>query len=622
MGKKDSGTVRKSRPKKKRVLSGFFHSALIIVFLLVSLGCAAGTVYDLSEVLHGGWGSGKGEFGLIEEEGFVTGPTNFIVDYSGNIYVADSVNFRVLQFSQSGKFTNALNFVSADPEEPLIVHYTTCDGDGNLYVLILNCEANLVKFSRDGLKLFLRRFPLWFGRNAICPPLSLFRSDVKGRIYIVDGSSKRRLKIYTALGEFDRSVEMEKNFSVSPWGEAYLFSGQEGYVNCEVFDMGGTFVRRFRIPASFGSELIRLPPGEIYFGPGGEIYFSRDEGGNLFMRIFSRDGQFLQDVPLGEISIETGDHGIKRGGKRGYAAGRDLSLLLVDPRGRIFRSVARGGVYRILKYSPRAMRKKIIFEGSGPFHDVLRDGQGRIHILTDQGIYLLDTEKGRGMLQAFPIKGMYRKFCFSKDRGYLIYEAERGGLLMLSPEGTIVYRVAVMKMRGIEVRGFRGFIERDEAVFADFGSGKIYRIGDKGDLTFVLEKDRMSRKGGAFVKITKGGYVMKTAADAVYDSYRVLDGNGEMIGNYEFGSDTLIEDVKVVGEDREGIIYIWCGLSRGGQLHLWTPRGDLEEILHMDDSLGPVRWSDIIVSDRREVFCVMRKKGGFEIIKYFMPEGR
>jgi hypothetical protein len=528
---------------------------------------------------------------------------------------------RIEKFDGKGNFITALNFVPVDPDEPLIVHYLTCDRECNFYALIFDCDVNLVKFSREGKKLFLKKYTVFDGASSIFPPLTLFRSDIEGMIYMASGSSKRTLKVFNADGEFDRVLELGGNFSVSPRGEIFVFTEKGDFVYCYVLDGGGRLVRKFRTAAGIGAELTRLQPEDIFFSERGEVYFPHAEGEDFFFREMSRDGHFLRDVPMGKRG--SGDREKRGDGRSGNktAFGGNSSIFHVDYYGNIYRAVTEEKRFRIIKYTKRAYRTRAVFEGKGFAFDSLLDNENRIHILTGDHIYLFEPERGTWKSHTLPAGHKFRKLHFTPEKGYMVYEAGSGGLLLMSPLGEVTGQVPVMKMKGMEVRGFRRFIEKDGYVYADYGSGKIFRINKSGALERAVDKEGLQRRDVPKVRMRKVGFLKSILGDEEeFGSYTVVDQNGEVVGNYEFSSDTLIEDIRSLGADVGGNIFVWCGLSRGMEVHRWSRQTGLSEVIYLDESLGPVRWSDIIVTNKGSVFRIVNKKGGFELIKYYLQK--
>ncbi len=60
-------------------------------------------------IYQGKWGSGIGEFAVIPDIVPCAGPWAITSDINGNIYVLDSLNFRIMKFSNEGKLLQTIN---------------------------------------------------------------------------------------------------------------------------------------------------------------------------------------------------------------------------------------------------------------------------------------------------------------------------------------------------------------------------------------------------------------------------------------------------------------------------------------------------------------------------------
>jgi len=91
----------------------------------------------------GFWDSWEGQPGPyqlgIGEEGTLAGPPSMAVDKSGNIYILDAGNYRILKYDNKGKF---LNSIAIDEGKKQSGSDFCIDKDGNIYVLDTHPEIS------------------------------------------------------------------------------------------------------------------------------------------------------------------------------------------------------------------------------------------------------------------------------------------------------------------------------------------------------------------------------------------------------------------------------------------------------------------------------------------------
>ncbi len=120
--------------------------------LVVQAAELAKAVVKEKVVIQVPWGSGKGEIGEIP--GRLAGTPGesinpIAVDSKGNIYVADSVNYRVAKYDFSGKYLTDINLKHFDEWPIKIIPDIFVDGKDNIYIAILR-KQQIAKFSPDG----------------------------------------------------------------------------------------------------------------------------------------------------------------------------------------------------------------------------------------------------------------------------------------------------------------------------------------------------------------------------------------------------------------------------------------------------------------------------------------
>ncbi len=133
-------------------------------------------------------GEGPGEFNY---------PTNICLDAKGNLYVTDSMNFRVQVFDQDGTFLSSFGTAGDGPGTFSKPRGIGVDSDGHIYVADAEFD-NIQIFNSKGDAL------LYFGASGRKPgefylPAGIF-IDSNDRIYVSD-SFNQRIQVFQYLKE-------------------------------------------------------------------------------------------------------------------------------------------------------------------------------------------------------------------------------------------------------------------------------------------------------------------------------------------------------------------------------------------------------------------------------------
>lgn len=67
--------------------------------------------YDVKLIINAPWGNGIGQFGIDKKPsgaGQSMGPSFYAIDYQGNIYIDDSINYKIQKFNSDGKYIKEL----------------------------------------------------------------------------------------------------------------------------------------------------------------------------------------------------------------------------------------------------------------------------------------------------------------------------------------------------------------------------------------------------------------------------------------------------------------------------------------------------------------------------------
>jgi DNA-binding beta-propeller fold protein YncE len=133
----------------------------------------------------------------IAEEGKFNFPTNLAVDTKGNLYVADTGNFRVQVFDRDGRFVRSIGKLGSLPGFFARPKGVAVDSENHLYVVDAAFQ-NVQVFDADG------RLLLFFGAGGWGPGLFTLPAgiaiDGKDRIYVVD-QWPGNVQMFQYLGE-------------------------------------------------------------------------------------------------------------------------------------------------------------------------------------------------------------------------------------------------------------------------------------------------------------------------------------------------------------------------------------------------------------------------------------
>jgi DNA-binding beta-propeller fold protein YncE len=192
-------------------------------------------------MFEGGKGRGKGQF---------DSPNAMAIDGNGNVFIADTGNGRIEQFSSTGAFVNIIKIAGSDRGQSPGLSGIAIDHAGNIYVADAS-RHSVEKLSPDGMLMneWKGPDPGFYGprRIAIGPDNSIYVVD-QGRTRIVRFSPDGRLlSLWGSKGTGDGQFDDPTSVGVDPkTSKVYVADPQNKRI--QVFDSEGKFLSNWRVP--------------------------------------------------------------------------------------------------------------------------------------------------------------------------------------------------------------------------------------------------------------------------------------------------------------------------------------------------------------------------------------
>ncbi len=249
---------------------------LLLVFVLVQ-GVQAAESYGFV-TKWGTQGTGDGQF---------TQPTGVAVDSSGNVYVADTQNFRVQKFSPDGTFLTKWETPGMTPAGVAV------DSSGNVYAIQF---SEIRKFSPTGTLL------MTWGSEGNGDGQLYFASgvavDPSGNVYVTEGGNNRIQKFssggtfltkWGTQGTGDGQFQNPFSSAADSSGNVYVADTQNNRI--QKFSSGGTFLTKWGGLGSWSYDGEFSIPTGVAVDSSGNVYVA-DTLNNRIQK-FSSTGSFL-----------------------------------------------------------------------------------------------------------------------------------------------------------------------------------------------------------------------------------------------------------------------------------------------------------------------------------------
>ena len=236
-------------------------------------------IYEAEIFIEAKWGEGEGEVGIsrtseqeVEDAGPIYGPQSFdISDETGHLYLLDSINERILEYDENGKYLRDFPIACGGTGDVRVSPNGEC-----LYVFSWRCEA-VYKYDTEGE--FLESYPL-------SKEVSLGCLGTNGLAFDEDGNIMLDIEIENYI-KWGRFYQIGKNGD--EWKENYYkgFISKDGkeYYNLsqinsrtrsvKIKDKEGELLKKFLVKLS--------QPAYVY-------YYGCDDKKNTYLNIAFEHG--------------------------------------------------------------------------------------------------------------------------------------------------------------------------------------------------------------------------------------------------------------------------------------------------------------------------------------------
>ncbi|MFZ1701841.1 MAG: 6-bladed beta-propeller [Pyrinomonadaceae bacterium] len=270
--------------------------------------------------------TGMGQSGTSPDGVMLSGPRGIAVDASGNYFVADTGNARIVKFSSDGKFVAAFGTAGEGEGYLKQPHGITTDATGRIYVTD-SFRHKLLRYRPDGS--FEKE---WNGPDSGFYGPRDIEAAPNGLIYIVDQGRTRiarfdpKTEQFTVWGTGGSSVGQFRDPSGIAVTKTSVYVADLGNQRVQVFDLEGEFRQMIPIPqwgvaVSFPDVAVDERTGSIFITSPltNEILVFNDKGS--FVKLIKPDA--ISPARISSIAIAPGGShllAINTAGTNGTAA--------------------------------------------------------------------------------------------------------------------------------------------------------------------------------------------------------------------------------------------------------------------------------------------------------------
>ncbi|MBV6341335.1 6-bladed beta-propeller [Candidatus Magnetobacterium casense] len=232
----------------------------------------------------GSKGSGDGQFDR---------PYGITLDNSGNVYVADTYNNRIQKFTSDGKFITKWGSFGSGDGQFAYLQGITVDGNSNVYVVDQGNDR-IQKFTSDGN--FIAKWGSNGSGDGQFAYLQGIAVDGSGNVYVVDQGNGRIQKFtsdgkfitkWGSNGSYDGQFVYLHGIAVDGSGNVYVSDSSNSRIN--KFTSDGKFITKWGSFGSYDGQFIQ--PIGIAVDDSGNVYVS--DSSNSRINKFTSDGKFI-----------------------------------------------------------------------------------------------------------------------------------------------------------------------------------------------------------------------------------------------------------------------------------------------------------------------------------------
>jgi DNA-binding beta-propeller fold protein YncE len=332
----------------------------------------------------GSYGHGEGQF---------SGPEGIALS-NGEVYVADLENKRVEEFSPAGRYLSQFGVAGTGVgqfQAPWGI--ATAPVTGDLYV-VDDYQSRVLQFSPDGK--FLAEFGTWgTAKDQFEAPTGI-AVNAAGTIYIAD-KHNNRIAVWQPPGAGGASMDFLRDFGSEGWHEGQFYYPEadtmDGQGNVWATDSGNGRIEEFSPSGSFmaqyGSEgagnlQFKKPYGIVVNQSTGNVYVA-DSGNNRIQEI-SSSGTFIRS--FGSYGSEPG----KLSHPDGLALDAEGNVWVADTANNRIQEFSASGAF-VAAYGSKGAGegqfnepKGLTFSGGNVY--VADSANNRIEELSNKGVYV------------------------------------------------------------------------------------------------------------------------------------------------------------------------------------------------------------------------------------------
>lgn len=233
------------------------------------------------------WGTcGSGNNQLDRQEGLS-------VDNSGNVYVADTYNYRIMKFTSNGSFMAKWGSKGSGINQFDLPYSVTVDNAGLVYVADKNNDR-IMKFTSNGN--FIAKWDSSGGEDYQFYRPGAIAADEFGYIYVADSGNDRIMKYTTGgnliikwggYGSGNVQFNDPKGIAVDKSGN--VFVADTGNHRITKFTSNGNFMAKW---GSYGSGINQFDsPGGVAVDKSGDVYVADTDNHRILK--FTSNGNFI-----------------------------------------------------------------------------------------------------------------------------------------------------------------------------------------------------------------------------------------------------------------------------------------------------------------------------------------